>query len=128
MELRRLPLILALLINHLLVAGQIENQLKLFNSVSQMDDHLQFVAEQMPVNSSVSNEQDWCYRKNQPNRILGIRHQPTRDFNIYLTYRHKLNFFAEAAIEISLNNSGVVNLRSLIALRKKGDKTRTLEL
>ena len=61
----------------------------------------------------------WSEADGSFQKPLAIKHQPTEDFNIYLTISHLLTPSINTSMEISLNNRGIVNLRHVIALRKK---------
>ncbi|MEO9484422.1 MAG: hypothetical protein ABJG47_13280 [Ekhidna sp.] len=50
---------------------------------------------------------------------VGITHLPSLDFNIYLTFYRSISPRTLTSLEISLNYTGVMNVRNLIFLRKK---------
>lgn len=63
--------------------------------------------------------ENWCTNECQHRRYVGITHVPAYDFNIYLTVNESVSPTIKASLEISLNYAGVMNVKSLILLRKK---------
>ena len=50
---------------------------------------------------------------------IGITHNPSSDFNIYLTFNKKVASGIRTSIDLSLNYAGIMNVRSVITLRGK---------
>ena len=50
---------------------------------------------------------------------IGITHNPSIDFNIYLTVNKKVTSGIRTSIDLSLNYTGIMNVRSVITLRGK---------
>ncbi|WP_462250556.1 hypothetical protein [Ekhidna sp.] len=50
---------------------------------------------------------------------IGITHNPSIDFNIYLTFNKKVTSGLRTSIDLSLNYVGIMNVRSVITLRGK---------
>lgn len=60
----------------------------------------------------------WADANNVIQKPLAIKHYP-EDFNVYFTISHLVTPNIKTSMEVSLNNMGIVNLRHMIALRKK---------
>lgn len=67
----------------------------------------------------VNEERRGCYQRKVSRRFMGIKHQPADDFNIYLSVGQLITPNIKTSMEVSLNYMGQVNIRNLIALRRK---------
>ncbi|WP_370087949.1 hypothetical protein [Ekhidna sp.] len=59
------------------------------------------------------------YQRKISRRFMEIKHQPADDFNIYLSIGQLITPNIKTSMEVSLNYMGQVNIRNLIALRRK---------
>ncbi|WP_424963848.1 hypothetical protein [Ekhidna sp.] len=56
---------------------------------------------------------------NKSDQPLWVRHQPSEDFNVYLIVNHDFVPNVRTSLELSINRTGILNLRHTIVLRKK---------
>ena len=51
--------------------------------------------------------------------FIEILHNPSQDFNIYLSIHNSSESDVQLSFDLSLNYTGIMNLRSRVLLRKK---------
>ena len=66
----------------------------------------------------IQRRRGW-YQRKVSRRFMGIKHHPADDFNIYLSVGQLITPNLRTSMEVSLNYMGQVNIRNLIALRRK---------
>lgn len=117
----KLGLMLVLFIHHILVTGQVKTEWADVARDSKTDQYLEFAISQLATYEGALNVgiEGLCPKTCPSKTYFGITHVPSEDFNIYLTFYNSVTPVIQASFEVSLNYAGVMNIRSIISLRKK---------
>ncbi len=104
-------LILLFLAHHFFVVGQVKTDWRISIDSNLIESDLKVDIDRILIDGG--NEELGS------DRYVGITHTPSVDFNIYLTFNNAINSRIQTSFEVSLNYSGVMNIRSTIALRRR---------
>ncbi|MEP1033416.1 hypothetical protein [Ekhidna sp.] len=120
----KLALMLALSLHYILASAQPSTDFVHLRQSTSENKAFELVLNRLTTYDRVISESfsDWCLKRCEKRRYIGITHTPSSDFNIYLTINNSLTPKIKTSLEVSLNYTGVMNIRSLILLGKKGQK------
>lgn len=108
------------LVQSVLVFGQKKESPANLNSSGDVSQYLELRLSQLQATDFEMNNlrNNWNLEHETSKRYLSITHVPENDFNIYLSFNNSITPNILTSFEVSLNYAGVMNIRSLIVLRK----------
>lgn len=110
----------AYLIQSVFIFGQKTEAVEILNSKGDVSQYLELRISQLQTTdfAMIRLHNDWGLESETPKRYMSITHVPENDFNIYLSFNNSITPNILTSFEVSLNYAGVMNIRSLIVLRK----------